>query len=110
MTIHFLKRDNEFESTPFEEYEIHDVEEMKSDEAWYWYERDIYDGCGYILFRRGNKYNLYCCNHCSCYGPTENLKLEECEWISREKLFNNATEELKEEIKILYEAAMKDVR
>ena len=60
------------------ELEEWDIERIPKhvDEIWYWYSTGSYCGDGYILMRSGRQYDIHCCSHCSCYGPTEDIKFE----------------------------------
>ena len=54
-----------------DEYDLENLQKLGIDEAWYWYAQGSYDGCGQILMRKGNMYDVHDMGHCSCYGPTD---------------------------------------
>lgn len=53
----------------FDKYDFNHVPHGLIDEAWYWYNVGNYCGDGWILMRKGDKFDLWSCSHCSCYGP-----------------------------------------
>ena len=75
---HFVEhlRSEDYEMQEFDIYEFGQVPEGLIDEAWYWYNSGNYCGDGWILMRKGDKYDLHCCSHCSCYGPIAGEHLE----------------------------------
>lgn len=55
------------------EYEVRDLKEKGIEEAYYWYVYESYEGSGYILYRKEDKWYVKSMGHCSCYGPLEDL-------------------------------------
>lgn len=56
------------------EYDIKELENAGIDEAWYWYCTAPYEGSGWIIFKRGDKWGCESMSHCSCHGPVDNIK------------------------------------
>lgn len=53
-----------------------DLKEVPDDLKWlvYWYEKGGYDGAGLAIYAATDgTYGEADLNHCSCYGPTDNL-------------------------------------
>jgi len=72
----------------FSEYSIQNIKAFGADLAIYWYEYEGYEGSGYILMKKGLKWYINDCSHCSCYGPTEHIN---------DATSYNSIEELKKE-------------
>lgn len=53
-----------------------DFSEVLADADWvvYWYESGDYDGSGTVAWKMGDKYETEGLGHCSCYGPTDDVK------------------------------------
>ncbi len=110
MKIHNIKKIPEcltYEYEVVSSFDDFDLEELKKtgmDEAWYWYAQGTDEGSGQILMRKGIRFFVHDCNHCSCYGPTDNISLKYC-YASLSYLISSCTKEALEEIKPLVEMA-----
>ena len=56
-----------------DEYIQKDIEKLAPELAVYSYESGSYEGSGFVVFKKENKWFYDDLGHCSCYGPTENL-------------------------------------
>lgn len=56
------------ESEGLADYEL---DGLDVDEVWYWYSYGYYEGSGFLIARKGQKWGSTDLGHCSCYGPTE---------------------------------------
>lgn len=67
-----------YENSRFEEYELKPLAALGLAEIWYWYQQGQYEGAGMVLMRREAEgrsvWDSHDCGHCSCYGPTEDVK------------------------------------
>ena len=54
-------------------YDLEDVKKLDPDWFVYAYEHGMYDGNGFAIWRKNNKYGYSDLGHCSCYGPTHDL-------------------------------------
>jgi hypothetical protein len=57
----------------FDESELEDVKKLDADIFVYAYETGSYEGSGFAIWKKDDKYYYHELGHCSCYGPTENL-------------------------------------
>lgn len=55
------------------EYDLENVGDV--DWILYWYEYERYEGKGYLIAKRGNKFSLESLGHCSCYGPCDDVAM-----------------------------------
>ena len=53
------------------DYVLDVVEQSGAEEIWYWYWTAPYEGSGWLLARKGDKYDTADLGHCSCYGPED---------------------------------------
>ena len=105
MIVHRIDRepqDRYCSATELEDYELKEVEALGVDELWYWYESCSYEGSGSMLFRIGDKYDMHDAGHCSCYGPTDQIKLNPVDF---DELPSLATEEYLRDFEHLIAAA-----
>lgn len=63
----------------------------------YWYVRGRYEGSGETIYRVKGLWYYASLNHCSCYGPTENLSTDNGKELNI--LLSEFSEELKERVK-----------
>jgi hypothetical protein len=49
------------------------LETAGADWVGYWYEKHHYSGGGIAVWKIGNKYDYADLDHCSCYGPDDNI-------------------------------------
>lgn len=61
-------------SEELSEYELKDVSALQADWFVYYYEHGSYEGTGFAVWKKDNKYYYDDLGHCSCYGPTDGLK------------------------------------
>jgi len=54
-------------------YEIEIIKDLKADFFVYRYESGSYEGYGFAIWKIGSKWFYENMDHCSCYGPTENI-------------------------------------
>ncbi len=81
MIVHDLKRgpknyDHYGNIEPLDSYGLRELEEQGIDEIWYWYADGGYEGCGQILIRKGDLFDIHDASHCSCYGATDGLEFK----------------------------------
>lgn len=62
-------------SEHFTDYTLEEINELSADFFVYWYESGSWDGRGFAIWKRDDKWFYDGLGHCSCYGPTENLKI-----------------------------------
>lgn len=60
-------------SEEFNEYELKDIKKLEADWFVYYYESGCYDGQGFAIWKKDEKYFYSNLGHCSCYGPTDDL-------------------------------------
>lgn len=71
------------------EYDFENIDKLNAEWFVYWYEIGSYDGDGFAVWKKDDKYYYSGLGHCSCYGPTESIKnaigfsLEEVEKIAK---------------------------
>ena len=88
------------------QWDIEKIEEEDAgiDEIWYYYVNGGYDGGGQLLLRKGDKYHLHDMGHCSCYGPTDRLNIQ---WCDFDELKARCSEGLMKQAIDLFDAADK---
>ena len=101
----FLYSDEYCDSDNIEAVYLEKFEEIDFDECWYWYLEGCYCGVGHILFRSGYEYRLYEINHCSCYGPIENINNELDDYENIPELFDSISDDLFDQLRCLFDAA-----
>lgn len=94
MKIHTLKH----HADDLSQYEMQPLIERKFDEVWYWYVAGSYEGSGWLVARKGNKFGTANLGHCSCYGPDEAIFNLTLEYNSFEELKARHSEEAFKEI------------
>jgi hypothetical protein len=57
-------------------FDIERLESLGVEKAWYWYSQGSYEGSGQLLMLKDGLYYTHDMGHCSCYGPTDNLELQ----------------------------------
>ncbi len=90
------------------EYDIKDIPEGV-EEFWYWYNTAPYEGYGHCIFRIGNRWQEWGLDHCSCYGPLENILLRKGV-VDVQELLENCSEHYKSEIEPLVVKVLKEER
>lgn len=60
--------------TPLSKYELEGVKKLNPEVFIYNYEYESWEGSGFALWKKGNKFGYSYMGHCSCYGPLEDLK------------------------------------
>lgn len=55
------------------EYDIREINKLDFNWFVYSYEYDSYEGSGFAIWRKVDKYYYDYLGHCSCYGATENI-------------------------------------
>lgn len=59
----------ESEAEELGEYDIDRLKRQGVQEAYYWYLSGSYEGSGYMVFKKADKWGEHDMGHCSCYGP-----------------------------------------
>lgn len=88
----------------FNNCELEQLNELNIQKAWYWYGEGDYEGTGYILMLKDNKYYVHDMGHCSCYGPLEDINFSRG-YDSFDEIEANCSKEEYEQIKPLVEMA-----
>lgn len=88
----------------FDKYDADRLESFGIDEAWYWYAAGDYEGSGQILMRRDDLYDIHDAGHCSCFGPTDDIKFI---GFPLNELKSRCSKELLEQVEDLLTAAKK---
>ena len=95
------------EPMALDDWELKELDAAGIDEIWYWYVAGSHEGDGEIIFRIGDRYGYKYAGHCSCYGPTEGIDVDAAKANDTlESIFGSATDELRERIAPLIDAAM----
>lgn len=71
---------------------------MEVDEFWYWYENYGYEGGGWLVARKGEKWGTANLGHCSCYGPEEAISEMTLDYANFDQLKAMHSEEALKEI------------
>jgi len=84
----------------------------KGEPDWmaYYYRVGSYDGDGYVLYRKDNKWYSYGFSHCSCYGPVDDGLPYDEGFITLDEMIEGGSEQFVEETKPLFELARKFCR
>lgn len=94
------------EPMALDDWELKELDAAGIDEIWYWYVAGSYEGDGEIIFRIGDRYGYKYAGHCSCYGPTEGIAVDAAKANDTlESIVSSATDELRERIAPLIDAA-----
>lgn len=64
-------------SEEFSNYDLEDLRKTGAQVAFYWYVSGSYEGSGQLLLFKDGRWYLHDCGHCSCYGPTEDIKTDD---------------------------------
>lgn len=70
-------------------------------EIWYWYQGGGWDGRGYMILLPGDEYSTESLSHCSCYGPTSDLNIQEFDFKPLNLLSENCSKEYLHDIQPL---------
>ena len=62
------------ESDELGDYELEDIEKLNARWLVYYYEEGDYEGSGFAVWESDGKLYYHDMGHCSCYGPTEEMK------------------------------------
>ena len=61
-------------SESLDDYEIKNIEKLEADWCVYYYKSGSYEGSGFAVWKKYNKFYYHDMGHCSCYGPTDEMK------------------------------------
>ena len=103
LTDNFLSNFKDYSIQEISKYEFDKIkEEYNFDFIIYYYLENGYEGAGYLIARKEDKYFLHCCGHCSCYGPIEHISTS-YPYNSVQEIYDNSSDELKKLIMPLLE-------
>ena len=91
----------------FSEYDLKYINEQDPniEAAFYWYIMGSYEGTGYLLTLKDNKWYITYCAHCSCYGPTDKINTDKPVASSLSEIKNKCTDDMWEDIECLVKLA-----
>lgn len=65
------------ETSELSEYDINKISKEGFDAVFYWYIEGCYEGSGAMIATKDGKWWFFDISHCSCYGPSENVSIDD---------------------------------
>lgn len=75
MEINRIKpyQDTDYGDDELNEYDLELLLQQDFEKVWYWYNSGWCDGAGKLIAKKNNRYQLFDLDHCSCYGPMQEI-------------------------------------